>query len=218
MWSTPGDGPGFVTQLRFPPVFSPVVRLSGDAFARATELAANGAEPGTLVWIDRRDRLDCAVVLAPDRSLDEALPVIRVGLLALGDALGSLGPPQTPITIAPPDGLLVNGGLVGGVRIAAETADPPGWMVLGATIDVEGNPYDTDPGINIGRTALFEEGFGEVTTPDLVQSYAHHLLNWMSRWEEEGEAAIMPDWRKRSMDQPAGPDLRKCLTGPTWRL
>jgi BirA family transcriptional regulator, biotin operon repressor / biotin---[acetyl-CoA-carboxylase] ligase len=211
-------GPACVTEMRFPPVFSPVIRLSGEAFARATELAAGGAEPGTLVWIDRRGRLDCAVVLAPERPLDEALPVIQVGLLALVDALGSLGPPEVPITIAPPDRLLVNEGLVGGVRIAAENADPPAWMVLGATVDVEGNPYDTEPGLNIDRTALCEEGFGEVTTPELVQSYAHHLLNWMSRWEEDGQTVIDPDWRKRSMDHPAGPDPRICLKGPTWQL
>ena len=205
-------------QLRFPPIFRPVIRPSGEAFQRAVELAAEGAEPATLVWVERRDLFDCAVVLAPERPLEEALPVLRVGLLALGDALGSLGPPETPITIAPPDRLLVNGGVVGGVRLTADRADPPAWMVLGTSIDVEGDPYDTEPGLNLGRTALFEEGFGEVTTPELVQSYAHHLLHWMNRWEEDGQAAIEPDWRKRTAGQPNGPDLRACLNGPTWQL
>ena len=61
-------------------------------------------------------------------------------MVALGDALAALAPPEKPIVIEWPDAICVDGGLVGGGRLAwPEHADEravPDWLVFGAAIRI----------------------------------------------------------------------------------
>ncbi|WP_353860106.1 biotin/lipoate--protein ligase family protein [Azospirillum formosense] len=50
-----------------PPIFRPWPAEADGPFATACRFAAQEAAPGTLVHSGRRDRLDVAVVLVPDR-------------------------------------------------------------------------------------------------------------------------------------------------------
>ena len=57
---------------------------------------------------------------------------IYAGLAALADALAAHAPPEKPINIVWPDAIRVDGGLVGGARLAwpadaDEDAPPRGW-------------------------------------------------------------------------------------------
>ncbi len=208
-----------------PPPFRPQPIAAGDPFAVACAEAARGAEAGTLVWAARRDRLDMAVVLGPDRPLDETRRIVAVAMAALADALEALGPPNLTVGFGWPDRLLVNGALVGGLRFAAapgaagaaipETAIPD-WAVVGATVDVAGDPDDPDPGRHPERSALREEGFGDIEAPALLESVARHLLSWLDLWEDAGFEAVERIWRRR-LDRPAalsapGP----ALEWPNW--
>ncbi|CAA9579800.1 MAG: hypothetical protein AVDCRST_MAG88-3188 [uncultured Thermomicrobiales bacterium] len=185
------------TRSLFPPLYSADIRLTGDAFAEAVRAAESGADPATLVWIDRPDRLDCAVVAHPDRPLAAALQVVYVAAIAVREAAGGLGPPEKPIHFAWPDQVLLDGGLIGGVRVAAGPGDLPDWLVVGVSIDIEGDLHGLDPGLRPDRTSLHEEGFGEVTAPEFAEDFARYFLLWTDRWLEEGTEPVHREWTAR---------------------
>ncbi|WP_207478336.1 biotin/lipoate--protein ligase family protein [Arenibaculum pallidiluteum] len=186
-------------ELSIPPVYESVAIAGSGAFsaacARAEEIGA-----GALFWSRRTDRLDCAVVLEPEQPRREALTVLYAGALALREAIGALGPPNKPVTFAWPDRIDVDGACVGGVRLAAgaDRDGVPAWLVLGAEIEVTGDPDDPDPGRHVGRTALWEEGFGEVEVPELTGCWARFLLGWITRFTEEGFAPVRREWLART--------------------
>ena len=88
-------------------------------------------------------------------------------------------PPETAIAIDWPDAISVDGGLVGGGRLAwpqgaARTSTPP-WLVFGAmirTVSMTG----TEPGLHPLVTALEEEGFTDAMADQLVESFARHFM------------------------------------------
>src|SRR5262245_48925625 len=115
--------------LDLPPPFHLVTpREIGDAFAHAQAIAAD-AGAGTLVHVGRFDLSEFAVVLEPEEPLTSARRAFYVAMAALYDALLVHAPPERPIDIRWPDAICVDGGLVGGGRLAwpsgtAETAVP----------------------------------------------------------------------------------------------
>ena len=60
------------------------------------------------------------------------------GSAALADALAVHAPPEKPISFDWPDAIRVDGGLVGGARLAwpedADENEPPAWLVFGGMI------------------------------------------------------------------------------------
>ena len=133
------------------------------------------------------------------------ISAIAQELLGLSDALGALGPPNIPVTFGWPDRIEVNGGTVGGVRVAAAevrgAADAiPDWMVLGVSVQVHGFPDDDSPGLRADRTALHEEGFGEVEAPALLESFSRHFLAWMNTWQDDGFDQVCAAWIARASD------------------
>ena len=124
--------------LDLPPPFRLVtLREVGDAFAHATTVAAEEGA-GTLVYVGRFDLAEFAVVLEPEEPLKTARRALYAGLTALADALAVHAPPEKPITFDWPDAVRVDGGLVGGARLAwpqgADENEPPDWLVFGAMI------------------------------------------------------------------------------------
>src|ERR1700720_1362605 len=121
----------FAHRLDLPPPFRLVtLREVGDAFAHAIAIAAeHGA--GTLVHVGRFDLAEFAVVLEPEEPLRIARRAIYAGTCALGDPPAADAPPEKAIGFAWPDAIRVDGGLVGGVRLAwpagADEDEPPAW-------------------------------------------------------------------------------------------
>src|SRR5215470_199377 len=135
-------------KLDLPPPFRAVtLREVGDAFARAVAIAAQDGA-GTLVHVGRFDFAEFAVVLEPDEPLRTARRAMYIGMCALGDALAAIAPPEREIGFDWPDAVRVDGGLVGGGRLAwpsgAPEDEPPGWLVFGVMIRLvtmgEGEP------------------------------------------------------------------------------
>jgi biotin-(acetyl-CoA carboxylase) ligase len=185
----------------FPPPYSPIAVTDGlDPFERALTIAREGAEAGAILWSVRADRAECAVVLAPENPLEQSLPVLQVALLALGDALGALLPPLVAVTFDWPDRLLVNGGLVGGVRLAVAPIQPdnavPDWLVIGIGIALT-EPVATAGPAGSAPTTLAAEGCGGVAATELLAAFSRHFLGWINRWQEEGVTTVHQAWLAR---------------------
>ncbi|HEY3641044.1 MAG TPA: biotin/lipoate--protein ligase family protein [Xanthobacteraceae bacterium] len=179
--------------LDLPPLFRPVaLREAGDAFAYAQEIAAaEGA--GTLVHVDRFDLAELAVVLEPEEPLRSARRALYIGLCALSDALAALAPPEKPISFDWPDAIRVDGGLVGGVRLAwpagADEDEPPAWLVFGAMIRLVAMD-DGEPGLRSLAAALEQEGFDNPDSGRLVEGFARHLMATVDDCRETGFGAV----------------------------
>jgi BirA family transcriptional regulator, biotin operon repressor / biotin---[acetyl-CoA-carboxylase] ligase len=184
-----------------PPLFRPLpVPPEIDPFERALQIAAEGAEAGTVLWSTGVDRCCAAVVLAPEYPLEDSLPVVLVAMLGLGDALGALLPPVVALTFAWPDRIEVNGGVVGGVRLASarteRPSDIPDWLVVGYGL-ASRSLREGEPGNRPGQTTFADEGC-EVACIDLVEHFGRHFLSWINRWQEDGVAPVRQAWLSRA--------------------
>lgn len=185
--------------MRLPPPFTLVrLRELGDAFDHAVSVAAEQGA-GTLVHVGRFDLVEFALVLEPEEPLVQARRALYAGMAALADALIAHAQPETAVNIDWPDAIMVNAGLVGGGRIAwpAGTADDevPAWLVFGAMIRAASNMVE--PGLNPQITALDEEGFGEVMSGQIVESFARNFMVALDAWQESGFAAVAKTYLER---------------------
>jgi biotin-(acetyl-CoA carboxylase) ligase len=178
----------FAAGLDLPPPFRAIaLREVGDAFAHATKIAAESGA-GTLVYVGRFDLIEFAVVLEPEEPLHTARRALYAGLSALADALAAHAPPEKPINFDWPDAIRVDGGRVGGARLAwptdAQEDAPPLWLVFGATVRAAtiGEP---EAGLHRSATALDVEGF-DLGSRGLLQGFARHLMVAVDAWEQEG--------------------------------
>jgi biotin-(acetyl-CoA carboxylase) ligase len=188
------------SDLQLPPPFSAVrLREVGDAFAHAISIAAEQGA-GTLVYVGRFDLAEFAVVLEPEEPLARARRAFYAGMAALADALATHAQPETSIIIDWPGSLLVNGGLVGGGRLAWPQAigedETPPWLVFGGmirTVSMTG----TEPGLNPLVTALEEEGFTDTMSSHLVESFARHFMVAVDAWQDSGFGAVAKSYLER---------------------
>jgi hypothetical protein len=188
--------------VALPPPFRLVtLREVGDAFAHAREIAAE-AGAGTLVYVGRFDLAEFAVVLEPEEPLCIARRAVYAGLNALGDALVAQAPPEKPITFDWPDAVRVDGGLVGGARLAwprgADEGEPPAWLVFGAMIRTVAMG-ENEPGLRPLATALAEEGFDDADSDRVLEGFARHLMTAIDTWQERGFGEIAKNYLARLM-------------------
>ncbi len=191
---------GVAPELALPPPYQAVrLREFGDAFTHAATLAPHHGA-GTLVYVGRFDVAEFAVVLEPTDPLVRARRVFYAGMSALADAIAAAAPPETAIHIKWPDALYVNWGLVGGGRLAwpknTDEASVPAWLVFGAMIRTAWSRC-IDPGLNPELTALDEEGFAEVTSKQIVESFARNFMQALDSWQESGFATAVRPYLER---------------------
>jgi Biotin/lipoate A/B protein ligase family len=125
------------------------------------------------------------VALDPEERLASARRAFYAGMVALGDALAVMAPPEMPIAVDWPDAIRVDGGVVGGGQLAwpddaKENAQPP-WRVFGATIRTVSMAWEGSR-LRPQATALEEEGFGDACSARLIEGFARHLMVAMDRW------------------------------------
>jgi biotin-(acetyl-CoA carboxylase) ligase len=183
----------YAAEISLPPPYRLVaLREAGDAFAHATAIAGDSGA-GTLVWVGRFDLVEFALVVEPDEPLRAARRTFYAGMAALADALAVHAPPEKVIAFDWPDAILVDGGLVGGARLAsppgaAEDA-PPAWLVFGAMIRTVTNATG-EPGLRPFAAALEDEGFDDLGAGRLVESFAREFMVTVDRWQEGGFDAV----------------------------
>ena len=186
--------------LDLPPPFRLVtLREVGDAFAHAKNVAPEEGA-GTLVYVGRFDLVEFAVVLEPEEPLKTARRALYAGLAALADALVVHAPPERPITLDWPDAIRVDGGLVGGARLAwppaADENEQPAWLVFGAMIRTVAMGEE-EPGLRPLSAALDEEGFDDLGSGALVESFARHFMVTVDAWQESGFGVVAKNYLAR---------------------
>jgi biotin/lipoate A/B protein ligase family protein len=186
--------------MSLPPPFTLVtLREVGDAFAHAVDIAAEQGA-GTLVYVGRFDLAEFAVVLEPEEPLRIARRAFYAGMAALSDALLAYAPPEKAVTIDWPDAIRVDGGLVGGGRLAwphgASEHEPPAWLVFSAMIRTV-SMSDSEPGLHPLSAALAEEGFDDFNSDQLVESFARHLMLHVDAWKTNGFGAVSREYVQR---------------------
>jgi len=216
----------FARALDLPPPFRLLVlREVGDAFAHA---CAHGAElgAGTLVFAGRFGVAEFAVVLEPEETLGAARRVFYAAMVALADALAVLAPPEKPITIAWPDAIHIDRGLVGGGRLAwpedTQENAVPDWLVFSAAIRM--GSISEEPGLHPLATALEDEGFSDVSSERLVEGFARHLMVAIDHWQEGGFASLAKEYISylesasgmRTAAAVERRDLLAALKAPSW--
>jgi biotin-(acetyl-CoA carboxylase) ligase len=201
-------------RLDLPPPFRAVtLREVGDAFAHAVAIAAKEGA-GTLVHVGRFDFAEFAVVLEPDEPLRTARRAIYAGMCALGDALAAIAPPKKAISFDWPDAVRVDGGLVGGARLAwppgADEDELPSWLVFGVMIRLVTIGED-EPGLRPLAAVLDDERGDNVDGRVLAAHFARHLMAAFDTSQEKGfgEVArnylsrLMPEWAELRTVGPA---------------
>ncbi|WP_050603605.1 biotin/lipoate--protein ligase family protein [Ruegeria sp. 6PALISEP08] len=182
------------------PVFPPLltghsVQGGEDPFDRAQAMAALGCDAGTVVYNIQADRLRVAIVFAPEVPLRDAMAMLPLCAVGFQNALGALAPPEVAVHLGW-DGLIcVNGAKCGKFRVAASDTsaeDEPDWLIVGWELALL--QTSEAPGANPDVTALYDEGCAEVSATQLVESWSRHMLTWLNRWQEEGNAPLHTDW------------------------
>lgn len=188
----------------FPPLLTGhAVPASQDPLAVALEGMSEGRlQAGDLFWSRAETHARAAIILEPDCPLAKALQMVPLLMVAIGDALGAIGPPNLAFMYRWPSMLLANGGEVGEVFLKAPDGvgleETPDFMVLGFSIAMSLPPESIDaPGLASHATALFEEGCGDLDRTQVVEAVARHFLSWVDTWEHDGFAAAHADFLGR---------------------
>lgn len=184
------------------------MRELGDALGHAKAIAAERGA-GTLVWVRRFDTIEFAVVLEPDEALAGARRVLYAAMNAVADALGASIPPEKPVNFDWPDTLLLDGGILGGIRLAwpegtAEGAVPD-WLVAGFVLRsiVPLAKGGTLPGAHpldehlLRGTSLSTEGVELLDAAALISSFARHLMVHVDQWQAAGFKQVGQDYLAR---------------------
>jgi BirA family transcriptional regulator, biotin operon repressor / biotin---[acetyl-CoA-carboxylase] ligase len=190
------------------PVFPPLiegrpVKAGQDPFRIAGREALKGrAGAGDLFWSEDRDRLAVTLVLEPEVPPERCNDMLFVAMVAFGDCVGALAPPEVGVYYRWPQTILVNGGAVGTARLRiapgrTETGAPD-WLVVGLDAALRYPKQVTDPGLYPETTVLWEEGCHGLTRSELLESYARHLKTWIFLWESDGARPVRENWLGRA--------------------
>ncbi len=155
---------------------------------------------GDLVWSQAINRLDFALVLEPEVDRARCAEMVYVTMVAFGDAAGALIPPEVAITYQWPNVIQMNDGQIGQVDLIVSDEEVDGiplWMVLNLEILLTPDVADMNPGENYHRTTMWDEGCGEITRTEILESTSRHLVNVIHTWSEDGFKPVHELWQGR---------------------
>jgi Biotin/lipoate A/B protein ligase family len=198
-----GDG---ALKLDMPPGIELVtLREGADAFAHAQAIAERRGA-GTLVFVQRFDLVEFALVLEPEEPLVAARRALYAGMTAMADALSVHCPPEKPLHFVWPATMLFDHGLIGGGRIAWPTGaredEPPDWLVFGgmmrtAVVRDRASGVSLEPGAWSVGTSLEVEGFEQIDAGAIVESFIRHFMVHVDAWREYGFKRVARDYLGR---------------------
>ncbi len=187
--------------LDLPPPFRLVtLREVGDAFAHAAGVAAEEGA-GTLVYVGRFDLAEFAVVLEPEEPLqDRAARALCRAHRARRCARGACAAREAHHASTGPTEFASMAGSSAAARLAwpqgADENAPPAWLVFGAMIRTVAMG-DEEAGLRPLSSALEDEGFDDLGSGALVESFARHLMVAIDAWQEQGFGEVAKNYLAR---------------------
>lgn len=190
----------------FPPLLKGYELNSGkNVFAYAIKQANAGKlGAGDLVWSQETRKLEFALVLEPDVDLQRCGEMLFTAMVAFGDAAGAICPPEVSIQYQWPSAVLMNGAKIGNanIELSQEIRDNiPNWMVIGLEIRIRPEKFVTDPGQEIDKTTMWDEGCGDLERTELLESVTRHFVSWIHTWTEDGFKPIHDQWWGRVFEE-----------------
>lgn len=194
-----------MTDLSFPPLMYGE-EVGADAFAHACMKATMGCDAGMVAFALGTNRVEAAMVFAPEVPLRAAMTMLPVCGVGFQNALGALAPPEVAVHLGWDGTLYLNGARCGVMRCMASGTNPeavPDWLVIGFSLPLW--PETDNPGETPDQTTLYGEGCPDVAPPQLVEAWARHTLHHLSAWEQDGPRALHAEWR--GLAQSVGEDV-----------
>ena len=126
-----------------PPILTPIpVVKDVEVFAKAIAVAGK-SETGTVLYSENPEYVEVAIILSPEVPKIKCNQMLYILMVAAGDAIGALAPPEVAVTYAFPGFIFLNRGEAGFVKIevAPSTDDKsiPDWMVVGLKLRLNNN-------------------------------------------------------------------------------
>ncbi len=188
----------------FPPLMTGhEVAPPAEPVSLACRRAASGsAGAGDVFWGGSNGHLNVAIVLEPEVAAKQAREMLFVAMVALGDCIGALSPPEVGIFYRWPGVILANGAEVGRAQLALPEPDDdtaiPQWLVVAVALAVRPADNAPDPGTDIDHTTLWDEGCGSLDRNRLLESYCRHFKIWVHTWESDGVRPVREAWLARA--------------------
>jgi biotin-(acetyl-CoA carboxylase) ligase len=188
----------------FPPLLNGIpVEPEADPCDVACRAAAEGsAGAGDVYWSRSETRLALALIVEPELPSAQALDMLFVAMVAFGDSIGAIAPPEVGVGYVWPQALLVNGARVGSVSLRLAPGSTPGeapdWMVVEVNARIAAEEGMPEPGLYIDRTTLWDEGCGPLTRTEVLESFVRHLKTWIHDWETDGPRSVREAWLARA--------------------
>ena len=178
---------------------------------QAKQLAAAGAEEGTLVWANEQTHgrgrggrswhsppgnLYCSLILRPAKPPQETAALSFIASLSLYEALEEFLPQGTELRLKWPNDVLINNKKTAGIlsESAAVGDDNVQWIVIGCGVNVSSHPIT---GL-YAATNLIEEGCQSATVEAVLEAYLRHILEWAQQWRAHGFAPVRDAWLRRA--------------------
>lgn len=159
---------------------------------------------GDILWSEQQDQLKFALVLEPEVGRDRCGEMLHMLIVAFGDALGAISEPETAITYRWPSTILLNEAVVGGADLIVSENEQDGfptWMLLELDIAIRPNQEQIDPGLNKDQTTIWDEGCGDISRTQLLESVSRHIVNWIHTWNEDGFKQLHDQWVGRATEK-----------------
>jgi biotin-(acetyl-CoA carboxylase) ligase len=169
-------------------------------------IAKQSIGAGDIVWSEDNHRLRFALVLEPEVERNKCCEMLYLVMVAFGDAAGAISPPEIAITYRWPGLVLVNEAVVGHVdlRLPESAAEAiPDWMVASVDIAIRPERLEANPGHTPEKTTMWDEGCGEITRTELLESVSRHIVNWIHTWTEDGFKPVHQQWTGRISEKAA---------------
>ena len=184
-----------------PPILTPIPVVNGiDVFAKAIAVAGK-SETGTVLYSENPEYVEVAIILSPEIPKIKCNQMLYIMMVASGDAIGALAPPEVAVTYAFPGFIFLNRGAAGLVKVEIAPSNDdqsiPDWMVVGLKLRLNNNIEINENEINADVTSLADEGGGYVSRTRAIESLSRHFLAWVSQWEDEGFKPVTEVWNKR---------------------
>jgi BirA family biotin operon repressor/biotin-[acetyl-CoA-carboxylase] ligase len=167
--------------------------------AEARRFAQSGGAAGTFIWAPDAAQFHACLILAPEEPPRTAALSLYLGMLALGDAVGTLIPPGIDLTFLWPNQLNLNAARVGAVELDlppnanAMGGEAPEWLLLSFALAINAAGADLD----LHTTTLEDEGCPHIESAALLETLARHALVWSNRWRDDGFPPVRAAWAAR---------------------